>query len=52
MFRNIRKNKIESGIIVAIFIIVITLIVYYICHALRLGSLSIVIALVFSIATA
>ena len=36
----------------AIFIIVITLIVYYICHALRLGSLSIVIALVFSIATA
>ena len=52
MFRNIRKNKIESGIIVAIFILVITLIVYYICHALRLGSLSIVIALVFSIATA
>ena len=52
MFQNIRKNKIESGIIVAIFIIVITLIVYYICHALRLGSFSIVIALVFSIATA
>lgn len=52
MFQNIRKNKIESGIIVAIFIIIITLIVYYICHALRLGSLSIVIALIFSIATA
>ena len=52
MFKNIRKNKIESGIIIAIFIIVITLIVYYICHALRLGTLSIVIALVFSIATA
>ncbi len=52
MFQNIRKNKIESGIIVAIFIIVLTLIVYYICHALRLGTLSIVIALIFSIATA
>ena len=52
MFQNIKKNKIESGIIVAIFIIVITLIVYYICHALRLGTFSIVIALVFSIATA
>lgn len=52
MFQNIRKNKIESGIIVAIFIIVLTLIVYYICHALRLGTFSIVIALIFSIATA
>ena len=52
MFRNIRKNKIESGVIVAIFIVVITLIIYYICHALKLGSLSIVIALIFSIATA
>ena len=52
MFRNIKKNKIESGIIVAIFIIVITLIVYYICHALRLGTMSIVIALIFSIGSA
>ncbi len=52
MFENIRKNKIESGIIVTIFLIVITLIVYYICHALRLGSFSIVIALIFSIASA
>ena len=52
MFENIRKNKIESGVIIGIFIIVITLIVYYICNALNLGTLSIVIALVFSIATA
>lgn len=52
MFENIRKNKIESGIIVSIFIIVITLIVYYICHALRLGTFSIVIALMFSIGSA
>lgn len=52
MFENIKKNKIESGIIVSIFIIVITLIVYYICHALRLGTFSIVIALIFSISSA
>ena len=47
-----KKNKLESGIIVAIFIVVITLIVYYICNALDLGVLSIVIALIFSIASA
>ena len=52
MFESIKKNKIESGIIVSIFIIVITLIVYYICNALNLGPISIVIALVFSIASA
>lgn len=52
MFENIRKNKIESGIIVSIFILVITLIVYYICHALRLGTASIIIALIFSIGSA
>ena len=52
MFENIKKNKIESGVIISIFIIVITLIVYYICNALRLGTLSIMIALAFSIASA
>ena len=52
MFESVRKNKFESGIIVAIFIVVITLIVYYICHALNLGTMSIVVALIFSIASA
>ncbi len=52
MFENIRKNKIESGVIISIFIVVITLIVYYVCHALQLGTLSIVIALIFSIVSA
>ena len=52
MFENIKKNKIESGIIIAIFILVITLIVYYVCHALNLGTFSIVFALVFSIISA
>ena len=49
MFKSSKKNKFESGIIVSIFIIVITLIVYYICNALELGNLSIIIALIFSI---
>jgi heat shock protein HtpX len=52
MFENIRKNKIESGVIVSIFIIVITLIIYYICNALKLGSFSIIIALAISIISA
>lgn len=52
MFQNIKKNKIESGIIIGIFIMVITLIVYYICYALDLGAFSVVFALTFSIASA
>lgn len=52
MFKSSKKNKFESGIIVSIFIIVITLIVYYICNALELGNLSIIIALIFSIGSA
>lgn len=52
MFETSKKNKLESGLIVGIFIVVITLIVYYICHALRLGTMSIVIALIFSIGSA
>ena len=52
MFENIKKNKFQSGLIVSIFIVVVTLIVYYICHALRLGTASIIFALIFSIASA
>ena len=52
MFKDIRKNKIESGVIIAIFILAVTLIIYYVCNALRLGSFSIIIALIFSIGTA
>ena len=52
MFDNIRKNKRESLFIVFVFIIVITLIIYYICMALDLGPLSIVIALTISIISA
>jgi len=52
MFKTIRKNKIESGIIVSVFIIFITLILYYVLNALDLGPISIIIALIFSISSA
>ena len=51
MYEDIRNNKIKTGVIVAIFLVVITLIVYYICMAFDLGYISIVIAVLFSIAT-
>lgn len=49
MFEDIRRNKIKTGFIVSIFILLVTLIVYYICIAFDLGSTSILIALIFSI---
>ena len=49
MFEDIKKNKIKSWIIVLAFLVVISLIVYYICMALDLGPISIFIAMVFSI---
>lgn len=52
MFETSKKNKFESGIIIGIFILVITLIVYFVCNALRLGPISIMIALIVSIASA
>lgn len=52
MFETIRKNKIESAIIVFAFIFVITLILYYVFMALDFGATAIIIALIFSIGSA
>lgn len=52
MFEDIKKNKIKTGIIVSMFIVILTLIIYYICMAFDLGSVSIVIALISSIISA
>ena len=49
MFQDIKKNKFKSGLIISIFILMITLILYYICTYLNLGYISIVIALSFAI---
>ena len=52
MFQDIKKNKLESWFIVFLFTVVITLIIYYVCMALNLGTISIIIALIFSITSA
>ena len=51
MYDDIRNNKIKTGVIIAIFLVVITLVVYYVCMAFDLGFMSIIIAMIFSIAT-
>ena len=51
MFEDIKKNKIKSWFIVLLFLIFISLIIYYICMALDLGTMSIVIAMIFAIAS-
>ena len=52
MYEDIRRNKIKTGFIIGIFILFITLIVYYICMAFDLGEVSILIALAVSIMSA
>lgn len=52
MFENIKKNKMKTGAIISIFIVIITLIVYYICMAFDFGYVSIIIALIFSVGSA
>jgi len=51
MFEDIQKNKMKSWFIVLMFLVFISLIVYYICMALDLGTTSIIIAMIFSIAS-
>jgi len=52
MFEDIKKNKFKSGVIVFGFILVITLVIYYIAMALDFsGPFAIFIALTFSVLT-
>ena len=52
MFEDIRKNKIKTSAIIGAFILIITLIVYYICMAFDFGYMSIIFALIFSVSSA
>ena len=52
MFDTIRKNKIQSLSIVFTFIVIITLILYYVFWALDFGSMAIIISLIFSLTSA
>lgn len=49
MFESIQKNKMKSWFIILLFLIFISFIVYYICMALNLGKMSVIIAILFSI---
>lgn len=49
MFEDIKRNKIKSWLIIFAFLVIISLIIYYICMALELGPVSIFIAMLFSI---
>lgn len=49
MFEDIKRNKMKSWFIVLLFLVFISFIVYYICMALDLGEMSIIIAVIFSI---
>ena len=51
MFEDIQKNKMKSWFIVLLFLVFISFIVYYICMALDLGEMSLIIAMIFSIAS-
>lgn len=48
MYEDIKTNKIKSGIVVFGFILMVTLIIYFICMAFDLGIFSICFALIFS----
>ena len=52
MYEDIKRNKMKTGLIISIYVIIVTLIIYYICYALDFGAFSIVFALIFSIASA
>lgn len=49
MYEDIRNNKIKTGIIVFIFLSMITLIIYFLCYALDYSEYALFIALTFSI---
>jgi heat shock protein HtpX len=49
MYDDIRKNKFKTGTVVFGFLLIITLVIYFICNALDFGEYSIIIALIFSI---
>ena len=52
MFEDIKRNKMKSGFIVGVFILIITLIIYYLAMAFDFSApVAIVFALLFSIIT-
>lgn len=51
MFDISKKNKIKSYLIISIFTVILSLIIYAICNLFELGIISVIIGIVFAIAT-
>lgn len=51
ILKAVRNNKIESFFIVLGFVLIVTLVIYYICYFMNLGPYSVIIAMAFSIIT-
>ena len=49
MYEDIKRNKIKTNIVISIFLIMISFVVYFVCYMLDLGELSLIIAFVFSV---
>lgn len=49
MYEDIRNNKIKTGIIVALFTTMITLIIYAVCHLCGYGESAIIFSMIFAI---
>ena len=52
MYEDIKNNKMKSGVVVFGFILMVTLIIYFICMAFDLGVFSVYFALTFSLISA
>ena len=49
ILKAVRNNKIESFFIVLGFVLIVTLLIYFICYYMNLGPYSVIIAMAFSI---
>ena len=48
ILKEVRNNKIESYFIISLFVLFVTFIIYFICLYFELGTMSIVIAMIFA----
>lgn len=49
MYEDIRNNKIKTGIIIALFTTMVTLIIYSVCHLCGYGETAIIFSMIFAI---
>lgn len=52
ILKEVRSNKRQSAVIISLFTVFVTLIIYFICQYFELGYISVLIALIFSVTSA